>query len=414
METSSEVLVRPKSTVLKTIFAIALLSLLSVDVVFAQRERDEKATIIGFKGIQYTSPDSTFYTNFRFRMQNRLKYTSLSGDELGDGSFEARIRRMRLRMDGYIYNPKLTYSIQLAFTRGDQDFDDTGIANIVRDAVVFYNFTKNFYVAFGTNKLPGNRQRVNSSGQLQFADRSLVNSTFNIDRDFGIKGYYSSKLGNMPFHLKGAITTGEGRPANSTDDGLAYTGRAEILPLGKFTNDGDYSEGDLEREKTPKISIGGGYSYNHKTTRTGGQTGKALYSPLSLKTTFFDAMFKYAGWAYQVEYMQRDADNPLTFNDEGDVRYAYKGEGVNQQLSYLISDEEGYEIAGRYTWVNPHAEISAYERQTEVLELGLTKYFRAHRLKMQLNLNYQVKDGIYSTSHAGNTWGSTFQIELGI
>ncbi|RRN76279.1 porin, partial [Pseudoxanthomonas sp. SGD-10] len=181
METSSEVLVRPKSTVLKAIFAIALLSLLSVDVVFAQRERDEKATIIGFKGIQYTSPDSTFYTNFRFRMQNRLKYTSLSGDELGDGSFEARIRRMRLRMDGYIYNPKLTYSIQLAFTRGDQDFDDTGIANIVRDAVVFYNFTKNFYVAFGTNKLPGNRQRVNSSGQLQFADRSLVNSTFNID-----------------------------------------------------------------------------------------------------------------------------------------------------------------------------------------------------------------------------------------
>ncbi len=399
---------------LTILFTIAVLSVINASFAFAQRERDEKATIIGFKGIQYISPDSTFYTNFRFRMQNRLKYTSFSGDELGDGSFEARIRRMRLRMDGYIYNPRLTYSIQLAFTRGDQDFDDTGIANIVRDAVVFYNFTKNFYVAFGTNKLPGNRQRVNSSGQLQFAERSLVNATFNLDRDFGIKGYYSSKLGNMPFHLKGAITTGEGRPANSTDDGLAYTGRAEILPLGKFTNDGDYSEGDLEREKTPKISIGGGYSYNHKTTRAGGQTGKTLYNPLTLKTTFLDAMFKYAGWAYQVEYMQRDADNPLTFNLDGDVRYAYKGDGINQQLSYLISDEEGYEIAGRYTLINPHADIAAYEKQTEVVELGLTKYFRAHRLKMQLNLHYQVKDGVYRTNHAGNNWGSTFQIELGI
>lgn len=378
-----------------------------------QRERDDRATISGFKGIQYTAPDSIFYANFRFRMQNRLKYTSLSGNDFGVDNFEARIRRLRLRMDGYIYNPKLTYSIQLAFTRGDQDFDDTGIPNIVRDAVVFYNFNKNFYVAFGQNKLPGNRQRVNSSGQLQFADRSLVNSTFNIDRDFGIKAYYTLNAEKAPIHLKGAITTGEGRSVNTTDGGLAYTGRVEFLPLGKFTNDGDYSEGDLEREKKPKISIGGGYSYNHNTTKTAGQTGKLLYSPLTLKTMFFDAMFKYAGWAYQAEYMQRDTDNPITTDTGGDVRYAYKGRGLNQQLSYLIGDE-GYEIAGRYTMIKPHSDISAFEKQTEVAELGLTKYFRAHRLKMQLNVNYLTKNGIYDTSHQGNNWGSTFQIELGI
>src|SRR5690606_16652048 len=180
----------------------------------AQRESDERPTIENFEGIQYTGDDSTFYINFRFRMQSRLKYTSSSGNDLSDGSFEARIRRLRLRMDGYIYNPKLSYSIQLGFTRGDQDYDDTDVPNLVRDAVIFYNFTDNFYVSFGQSKLPGNRQRVNSSGELQFAERSLVNATFNIDRDFGIKAYYSPQIGEVPVYLKAAISTGEGRVAD--------------------------------------------------------------------------------------------------------------------------------------------------------------------------------------------------------
>ncbi|MFC3199734.1 porin [Parapedobacter deserti] len=380
----------------------------------AQRQHDERPTIENFKGIQYTGDDSTFYINFRFRMQNRLRYTTPAGNELGGGDFEARIRRLRLRMDGYIYNPKLSYSIQLGFTRGDQDYDDTDVPNIVRDAVVFYSFTDNFYVAFGQNKLPGNRQRVNSSGELQFAERSLVNATFNIDRDFGIKAYYSPNIGSVPFHFKGSISTGEGRVANMTDDGLAYTGRAEFLPLGAFTNGGDYYEGDLEYEETPKLSLGGGYSFNNNTTRISGQTGKYITTPLDLKTTFFDAIFKYRGLAYQVEYMKRDVDNPFALDEAGETIHAYKGQGVNQQLSYVVNRNYGYEVAGRYTWIRPHEDIATWEALTEVVELGVTKYFRAHRLKLQLNANYQIADGIYRTSHQGNNWGTTFQIELGI
>lgn len=395
-------------------FLTTLVLLVTTLNALAQRESDERPTIENFEGIQYAGDDSTFYINFRFRMQSRLKYTSLAGDDLGAESLEARIRRLRLRMDGYIYNPKFSYSIQLGFSRSDQDYEDTDVPNLIRDAVVFYNFSDNFYMAFGLNKLPGNRQRVNSSGELQFTDRSLVNATFNVDRDFGIKAYYSPKIGSVPVHFKGAISTGEGRVANMTDDGLAYTGRAEFLPLGAFTNGGDYYEGDLEYEETPKLSFGGGYSFNDRTTRVHGQTGKYLGAPLTLKTSFFDAIFKYRGWAYQVEYMKRAVDDPITVDREGEMIYAFKGQGVNQQLSYLLNKEAGYELAGRYTWLEPHDDIRAHEALTEVVELGLTKYFRAHRLKMQINANYQVKDGIYRTTHDGNNWGGTFQIELGI
>lgn len=396
----------------KAIITTPLFVFLGLGCLKAQ-ERDDRATILNFKGIQYTSKDSLFYTNFRFRMQNRLKFNNVL-DGTDNNQIEARIRRLRMRMDGYIYTPKISYSVQLAFTRGDQDFDDTGIPNIVRDAVIFYNFSDDFYISFGQNKLPGNRQRVNSSGALQFAERSLVNANFTIDRDFGVTLNLSKKLGNMPINAKAAVSTGEGRPTNSTDDGLAYTGRVEFLPLGDFTNDGDYSEGDIEREETPKLSIGAGYSYNDRTIREGGQTGKYVQDPFTLKTSFADAIFKYQGFAYQAEYMRRDADNPLntTDEDEPEDTYTYKGWGLNQQASYLLN--HGYEVAGRYTYLKPHQQIAEFEKQTEVIELGITKYMKAHRLKFQLNANYMIKEGNYNNVHNKNSWGGTFQIELGI
>jgi len=391
---------------------VLIIFLLSCSFAFAQGEIDERAMIFKMKGLEVATKDSSFYANFRFRMQNRIGAYTNGGDDFGISEFDARVRRLRLRADGYVLSPKLGYSIQLAFTRSDQDFDNTGIANIVRDAVVFYHFTDNFYIAFGQNKLPGNRQRVNSSGQLQFAERSIVNGAFTVDRDFGLKAYYDNKIGSVPYRLKGAISTGEGRSVNDSDNGLAYTGRAEILPLGLFKNEGDYSEGDLEREETPKLAIGAGYSYNVRTNRTGGQLGKDLYAARDMGTAMLDLIFKYNGWAFQSEYMSRDSDNPLTFSEDGDVRYIYNGWGLNNQVSYLF--KSNLETAFRYSLLQPEDETVRYEHRTEVLELGVSKYLRSHRIKAQFNLNYNTQDGKMDIQDKNNYWGALFQVELGI
>jgi phosphate-selective porin OprO/OprP len=386
----------------KNIFSLIVTLLLCI-VSFsalAQGELDERAMIYKFKGLQFATKDSSFYINFRFRMQNRLGLYSNSATDLGIKEVEARVRRLRMRIDGFIMTRKLAYSIQLSFSRGDTDFENTGFVNIVRDAVIFYHFTPKFYVAFGQNKLPGNRQRVNSSGQLQFAERSIVNGTFNIDRDFGIKAYYKNHVGNMWFNLKGAVTTGEGRSVNFTTNGLAYTGRMELLPLGEFTKEGDYSEGDLEREPKPKISLAGGYSYNHKAVRTGGQLGKELYAPRTFGVLITDLMFKFKGWAYAAEYMKRIIDNPYTVNDDGLIRYVYSGQGTNHQLSYLF--KRNYEVAFRYSLLLPDKIIAASEMRTEVLELGATKYINKHRVKLQLSALYNIKGGNYSVSNPMN------------
>ncbi|MFN8690511.1 MAG: porin, partial [Cyclobacteriaceae bacterium] len=135
------------------------------------------------KGLGITSPDSAFLMNIRFRLQNRIGITTISGSDFSVNEVEARVRRLRLRLDGYLYNPKLTYVIQLSFSRGDIDFEDSGFPNIIRDAMIIYNFNRHFALGLGQTKLPGNRQRVVSSGDLQLPDRSIVNAVFNIDRD---------------------------------------------------------------------------------------------------------------------------------------------------------------------------------------------------------------------------------------
>lgn len=377
-----------------------------------ETESDEKATIENFRGLQYATKDSSFYINFRFRMQNRLGFYSVSGNNLGIDRVDAMVRRLRWRIDGFILSPRLAYSIQLSFSRPDTDFENTGFANIVRDAVIFYHVHPKFYLAFGQNKLPGNRQRVNSSGQLQFADRSIVNSTFTPDRDFGLKMYYEENVGDIGINLKGAVSLGEGRSFISSDNGLAYTIRAEVLPLGQFNNGGDYSESDLEREQTPKISIGAGYHYNHKAKKTGGQLGKVLYESRNFETYFADLIFKYKGFAYYAEYMQRNSENPLTFNDDNDVRYIYTGFGFNQQFSYLF--KKNYELAFRYSHISPGNNISQLENRQDVLEIGATKFIVNHRVKVQWSVFYNVRDGYFAPENNLNRWGTLFQIELGI
>ncbi len=395
---------------MKQLFILLFLSFAIAFATKAQTESDERP--VEFTGIKYQSIDSLFYINFRFRMQNRIGFNTVSADEFGIDQWDARVRRLRLRGDGYILGEKLGYSIQLSFARGDQDFENTGVANIIRDAVIFYNVNEHFYIAFGQNKLPGNRQRVNSSGQLQFAERSIVNSALTLDRDFGLKAYYTNQIGKTVYHLKGAISTGEGRSVNTTDKGLAYTGRVEWLPFGSFSNGGDYSEGDLEREENVKISLAGGYSLNKATTNTGGQLGENLFTPVDMKTFIADALIKYKGFAYAVEYLNRKTDNPFTYNTTGDLSYAYEGKGINQQASFIFKNN--IETAIRYSRLKPSERLSLLEGQREVIELGLNKYLRGHRVKAQLNISYNISNKNYSLQNAQNFWGTLFQVELGI
>jgi hypothetical protein len=283
----------------------------------------------------------------------------------------------------------------------------------LRDAVIFYKPTKNLELGFGLTKLPGNRQRVISSGEQQFVDRSLSNATFNIDRDAGAFIYYRNKFGeNRRYNLMGAISTGKGRNFDVSNEGLAYTGKVEILPFGDFTFRGDYFEGDWVREKSPKLSIAAAYSYNEDAVRAGGQTGEVLYGTSNIATVLTDFLFKYSGFALYGEFIRREASNPLTYNGDNDLRYVYKGKGINVQASYMLPNH--FEFAGRYTLIDPDKELEVATTAIKQYTFCVNKYIRWHRIKVQSDLTYQdvaLENDIFN---AKDGWLLRFQVEVGI
>jgi hypothetical protein len=366
------------------------------------------------KGIGITSPDSAFNLNIRFRMQNRFGFNTVSGTDLTVNEVEARVRRLRLRFDGYLYNAKLAYVLQLSFSRGDIDFEDTGFPNLIRDAMLIYNFNEHFALGIGQTKLPGNRQRVVSSGDLQLPDRSIVNSIFNVDRDFGIQSYYRNQISGFHFVLRGSVSSGDGRNFNTAQRGLAYTGRVELLPLGQFQNSGDYFEGDLSREPKPKISVGLTWSNNENAIRTGGQLGQFLFESRDIETFMADFLLKYRGFAFSSEFLNRMVTNPITTDpdDDTNVRYVYDGHGENYQASYLFRKD--YEYVNRYSRVRPGPSIRTLEPQVQQFTLGLNKYLRGHRVKLQTEFTYELRSWMNNTAPDMDSWLWRFQIEAGI
>ncbi len=363
------------------------------------------------KGITIRT-DSSFSMQVRFRMQNRIGFTTIAGDDLSAASTDMRIRRMRLRLEGHVLTKRLKYYLQLNFSRADLDLEDGVVAQPLRDAMVFYDVTKWFTLGVGQTKLPGNRQRMVSSGSLQFPDRSIANGVFTLDRDMGVFGTAKFPMAGQELQLKGAITSGEGRGPVVGSNGLCYTGRVEYLPFGPFTNGGDYFEGDLEMEPKPKLSLGAAYGYNDAAVRSGGQLGSELYAPKDMATFIVDMVYKQRGWALSAEFFDRQCSAPITMNTAGTIHYVTTGQGVNMQLSKYFRSK--YEIASRYTLVRPSGEVAALRHRTEEALLGASRYVNHHKIKLQAYLGYRWTLGNAAFDHSGNAWTTMFQIEFGI
>lgn len=406
-----------KKLLLLTTLLSVFLTTAQVSIEQSKHDNDIKLSALPYysfgKGVGITSPDSLYQLNIRFRMQNRVTYIENDGQS---GAYDGQIRRLRLRFDGYVGSPKFLYAVQLSFAPGDVgEIKDGENINIIRDAVVFYRPNKHWNISFGQTKLPGNRQRVNSSGGLQLTDRTINNAKFTIDRDFGFQIHHLNEYKDkFSYNFKTAISTGEGRNVTGkADDGVAVTGKAELFPFGAFTKDGTYFEGDIIREKKPKLMLSGAFQQNNHARRTQGQLGNDLFEQRTMKSVLLDAMFKYNGWAAMTSYMSRTTNgNAVTFNplDITESNYAFVGNGFDYQLSY--NTKKNYEIIGRYSIQNVGHDIETLAPKTREYSFGVTKYIWEHTFKLQAEVNYDTLN--YYSGVTKNNWYLRFQIEIGI
>ncbi|MEI6950623.1 porin [Paraflavisolibacter sp. H34] len=362
------------------------------------------------KGINFIAPDSSM----SLKMGARIQTLFVAERSLAEGARtekEMMVRRARLKFDGFAFTPKLEYKIELALSNRDNGSvmpQGGNAANIVLDAVVKYQASKNTELWFGQTKLPGNRERVNSSSSLQFVDRSLVNSLYNLDRDIGLQLHHQFHVGPVVVKDKYAVSLGQGRNITVADTGgFSYTGRVEVLPFGEFSHKGDYFESDLEREATPRLSLAAGYSYNDGAVRKGGELGAFLGESRDLKTFFADLFWKYRGWSVASEYMKKQAADGSALTAKPHVFFE-TGSGFNVQSGYLFPNN--FELAGRYTEVTPSRAIRQAGEEGPVREytLGLSKYFVGHSLKVQSDVSH-----IRNFLEADPALRFRFQVELG-
>lgn len=367
------------------------------------------------KGLGITSADSIFQLNIRFRMQNRLTFIKNEDDDL---KYDAHIRRLRLRFDGYVGNPHFLYVLQLSFAPGDVgEIEEGKSLNIIRDAALIYRPNKHWSFTFGQTKLPGNRQRVNSSGALQLTDRSINNAKFNIDRDFGVQAYYAhQKKDEFSFNVKTALSTGQGRNwTGKESNSYALTGRLEFLPFGTFSKGGEFFEGDLAREKTLKAMLSGTYYHNNNAKQSQGQLGDKLFQEKNFDGLLLDVIAKYQGWAGMVAFMSRVTDDPIAYETPTDLNskynYVFAGHGMDYQLSYIFPND--YEIIGRYS--NQRVQKELFQKNipnTKQLSLGVTKYLWEHAFKIQSELTYDHLQ--FNNGPSKNNWYFRMQFEIGI
>ena len=341
--------------------------------------------------------DSSFSMNVSARMQ----MLGTSNWDVNNGLYNPTsnllVRRARLKFSGFAYSPKLKYKLELGLSNRDigkaSSFTNEAPKYIL-DAVVKWNFSGNFVLWFGQTKLPGNRERVISSGDLQQVDRSLLNSRFNIDRDMGFQLRHHFNLTDT-FIVKEmfAVSQGEGRNITTGNlGGHQYTSRVELLPFGKFASKGDYRGSDLKFEPTPKLALGFTYDFNNDAVKNRSNQGSYMtndtgFYSTNISTVFVDAMYKHKGFSLMAEYAYRDAEDAFAKNSDGTLTgdEVQVGNALNLQTGYLLS--KTLEVSGRYTNIDWDSDITGKGAENQYT-LGLSKYIVGHKLKVQTDVSY--------------------------
>ena len=253
------------------------------------------------KGLTLETRDNNtaLWVGLRFQ----LRYTDLPGDPVDPSTLmsqpedELSLNRGRVKGGGHLLRPWLDiYS--------EYDFPS--------DALLDYRATITHYPAamlrIGQWKTEYNRERIDSSGKQQFADRSIANYWFTLDRQLGAE--LQGRLGEGQFYdtsYWAAIVSGEGRGGGWQDDDPLWVLRCQWNILGRAV---PFSQSDIARRTEPvaAISLGGLYGesdYTRYSSDGGGQLpgyedGES--APYRLRQVMQGSIFHSHGFSWQQDW----------------------------------------------------------------------------------------------------------------
>lgn len=392
------------------------------------------------EGITLSGSDG-YTINLRGYLQPYYEVKSYTDPEL-DGAYQRfRMRRLRLRLSGDAANQKIEYRFQADFSGNSETGEEAG--GLLFDAWIGYNITKRIQITVGQKVTPtDNRELMMGSQTLQLVERSRVTSAFSSIREFGVFADGTFRTGGGTYIKPSlAVTNGDGSNVYTKDHGgLKVGGRLDFLPFGLFTNYGQYRQGDLVRELSPKLVVGGVYSVNNgMSSRRGRGSGDIIYLDADDNESLpnytkwgIDFLFKYRGFSMLGEFVSTSANVPdditkrirtdgtvaTTFDVDGqrDVENYVKGrmmlgKGYNLQAGYIFKNRISVDARYAHLEADQHSFLNngTFYNRPNYYTLGLTKYFsKGYGFKIQGSVTYvDCADGsndITGTPMNGNEW----------
>jgi len=343
----------------------------------------------------------TIGSNFYLEMSNRIqvRYTHIFPDDAvklggtenaGDSQGSFRIRRAKLKFEGWFYQPWLTYEVQTNWP----GLSTANLAGYLEDANINWDLgkgKKTFMVKFGQFKVPFGLQELTSSGSQQLVDRSLVSNAYFRGRETGLSVW--GVLFDNKFEYRGMLSNGNGvsRSANDNDK-FQYNARVTFqpngaVPLGTYSG-AHQSESDFETRALgkPIFTISGGFEQNDLSF-------VATDLKTNLKSTLWevDTMFKFRGFSATGAYIWGEREPQIT-DPSFDTRGWYAQAGF-----FIVSDK--WEIAARYGEQDPNKSNSD-DKITEIRG-GINFFYARHALKVQADYG-QVKTEASSGERKNN------------
>ena len=299
---------------------------------------------------QLRSPEIIRTENFSLTMGARLqlRLTYDNPDE-GDNIGSFTIRRGRLSLGGSAWE-HFRYAMQLELSGGS--------VNII-DANISHQFSPMATLRVGQAKAFFGRQQLNSSGNLHFVDRTIVDGRFSGQRQNGIALHGQNEGRTFEYGI--GIHNGNGINRANDNDSYMIAGRAVLTPLGAYAP----AESAFDYPDSPRLAIGVGGLRN--TTGTGADETDIIR--LNVETAF-----KLQGFNLTAELYWEDSEPTGQESVQTLGWYVQPG---------LLFPNRRNELAARYAVISPDTPTN-----TDQIEAGVafSHYWAQHRAKLQADL----------------------------
>jgi phosphate-selective porin OprO/OprP len=361
----------------------------------------------GSKGLELGSNERAFSGRVNVRSQLRFSAPFTSPPRKSshfdrEDDNDMRFRRARFKMEGHVGKSWIQYKYEHDLVQGkllDLRFD------------VGPEWLK---LRVGQWKADYSRERMDSSGKQQFAERSIVNRAFTLDRQKGAMAV--GRLGKgtaLDTQYFAGVFTGQGRgvfrdrriPTDATDGSPLWVLRYQWNPLGGGVG---LSQSDLEKLRKPRLSLavataGNRSSYTRFSSSGGGQLDgfqAGLPGQYSLRQQLEETTFKYRGLSVQHEWhWKRIVDRVNQSRTHMRGSYLQTGYFFNEIYSKIPKQ---LELAGRLAFVDPDtARGGDVIRETGV---AVNWFFKGHADKLTVDV------GRYGLLQASGVRRSTFGV----